>query len=64
MKKHDVAKKMTDYVELAKSIQKKGYKRNLSSKEIAKQKGKMSLNSVGKNEGENMMMGKNNTQRA
>lgn len=62
MKKQDVAKKMTDYVALSKHIQSKGYKRNASNKQI--QKGKMSLNSVGKNEGENMMMGKNNTQRA
>jgi len=55
MKKQDVAKKMNIENHRSYFNMPKGKK---------SQKGKMSLNSVGKNEGENMMMGKNNTQRA
>jgi hypothetical protein len=67
-KKHDVAKKMAS-VKLGKEKLKNfaysvedvgsGMKKYYGNK-----KGKMSLNSRGKNEGEHLMMGKNNTQRA
>lgn len=69
MKKQDVAKKMVSQHEQTKKnnslmirIDRKRERNRIANE--SKQKGKMSLNSVGKNEGENMMMGKNNTQRA
>ena len=68
MKKTDIAKKMVG-IKLGKAKLKNfaysvedvgsGIKKYYGNK-----KGKQSLNSTGKNEGENMMMGKNNTQRA
>lgn len=59
MKKEEMAKKMNHDVS-------KGYDVKKGSKRFQhiRQKGLESLNSVGRNEGEHLMMGKNNTQRA
>jgi len=68
MKKQDVAKKMKNMDKHFGENPKNGQWEYMGKKYIHPdykgKKGKSSLNSVGKNEGENMMMGKNNTQRA
>lgn len=75
MKKKDVAKKMGKKYDVEKGSatwrhkMREAYKGgDMEAPDKFKlknsQKGKQSLNSTGKNEGENMEMGKNNTQRA